>query len=92
MWLYTQHAGFTLGNSLFGAFNLTKHAYFDKYSGYGIGFDTRRNFLLSDGIRFAQNIIIFGADMNSSVHVDNRKKDILKSDSLLPKKVLYLLQ
>ena len=26
---------------------------------------------------FGQNIIIFGADMNSSRHIDNRGKDIL---------------
>ena len=26
---------------------------------------------------FDKNIIIFGADMNSSVHIDNKKKDIL---------------
>ena len=26
---------------------------------------------------FGQNCIIFGVDMSSSVHVDNKKKDIL---------------
>ena len=26
---------------------------------------------------FGKNVIIFGADMSSSVHVDNKKKDIL---------------
>ena len=26
---------------------------------------------------FGQNVIIFGVDMSSSVHVDNKKKDIL---------------
>ena len=26
---------------------------------------------------FGQNVIIFGADTSSSVHVDNKKKDIL---------------
>ena len=42
LWSYTQDADFTLGNSLFGAFKLTKNASFNKYSysGYGIGFDT----------------------------------------------------
>ena len=27
---------------------------------------------------FGQNIIIFGADMNSSIHIDNKGKDILQ--------------
>ena len=31
-------------------------------------------FSLSDGSGFTKNVIIFGADMNSSVHVDNKKK------------------
>ena len=26
---------------------------------------------------YGQNVIIFGADMNSSIHVDNKGKDIL---------------
>ena len=26
---------------------------------------------------FGQNVLIFGADMSSSVHIDNKKKDIL---------------
>ena len=32
-------------------------------------------FSLSDGSRFSKNMITFVADMNSSAHVDNRKKD-----------------
>ena len=28
-------------------------------------------------IGFGRNCIIFGADINSSVHIDNNKKDIL---------------
>ena len=46
------------------------------YSGYGIGFDRRSNFSFPNG-GFGQNVLIFGADMNSSIHVDNKKKDIL---------------
>ena len=38
-------------------------------------FDIKSNFSFSNG-GFGQNVIIFGADINSSVHVDN-KKDIL---------------
>ena len=33
-----------------------------------------RKFSLPDGGGFAKNIIIFGADMGSFVHIDNRKK------------------
>ena len=44
--------------------------------GYGIGFDSKGTFSHQSG-RFAQNIIIFGADMSSSVHANNRTKNIL---------------
>ena len=68
----------TLQNCLFGAVTLTKNADIDKYrySGYGIGFDRRSSFSFPGG-GFGQNIIIFGADMNSSIHIDNKGKDIL---------------
>ena len=68
----------TIKNCLFGAFTLTKNTDIDKYrySGYGIGFDRRSSFSFPGG-GFGQNIIIFGADMNLSSHVDNKKKDIL---------------
>ena len=33
------------------------------------------SFLLCSGSRFGKNVI-FGADMSSSVHIDNKKKDI----------------
>ena len=69
---------FVLGNSLFGDFMLTKTTNLDKYkySGYSIGFDVHRSFLLSDGSGFCKNVIIFGADMSSSVHSDKKKKDL----------------
>ena len=57
---------------------MTKNADIDKhgYSGYGIGFDRRSSFSFpSSG--FGQNLLIFGVDMNSSAHIDNKKKDIL---------------
>ena len=49
-------------NFLFRSVKLTKNADSDKYkySGYGIGFDSRSEFYVTD-------VIIFGADMNSSV-------------------------
>ena len=63
---------------MLGAVTLTKKADIDKYgySGYGTGFDRKSSFSFPGG-RFGQNVIIFGADMSSSVHVDNKKKDIL---------------
>ena len=68
----------TLKNRLFGAVTLTKNADIDKYrySGYGIGFDRRGSFSFPGG-GYGQNVIIFGADMNSSPHVDNKGRDIL---------------
>ena len=68
----------TIKNWLFGAVTLTKNADMEKYkySGYGIGFDGRSSFLFLSG-GFGQNILIFGADMSSSIHIDNKKKDIL---------------
>ena len=47
--------------------------------------NVEKGFLLSGGNRFVKNVIIFGADVSSSVHFHNRKKDILKPDSHLPK-------
>ena len=68
----------TLKNSLIGAVTLTKNADIDKYqySGYGIRFDRKLSFSFPGG-GFGQNVIIFGVDMSSSAHVDNKKKDIL---------------
>ena len=68
----------TLENCLFGAVTLTKNVNIDKYgySGYGIGFDRRSSFSFPSG-GFGQNVLIFGVDMSSSAHIDNKKKDIL---------------
>ena len=63
---------------MFGAVSLTKNIGIDKYkySGYGIGgFDKKEKFPVGNG--FGRNCIIFGVDMSSSVHVENKKKDIL---------------
>ena len=46
------------------------------YSGYGIWFD-RKSSLLFPCVGFGQNVLIFGVDMSSSSHIDNKKKDIL---------------
>ena len=63
---------------MFGAVELTKNSDIDKckYSEYGIGFDAKGNFLFPNG-SFAQNVVIFGADMSSSVHANNKTKNIL---------------
>ena len=68
----------TLKNCLFNAVALTKNADTDKYgySGYGIEFDRRSSFTFPGG-GFGQNVLIFGVDMSSSTHIDNKKKDIL---------------
>ena len=47
-----------------------------KFSGCGIGFDSRSDSSFAD-INMGKNVIIFGADMSSSVHIDNKNKDIL---------------
>ena len=63
---------------VWNAVSLTKHVDIDqyKYSGYGIGFDRKGEFSFgSNG--FGRNVIIFGADMSSSVHANNRTKNIL---------------
>ena len=57
---------------------MTKNTDIDKYgySGYGIGFDRKSSFSFPGG-GFGQNVLIFGVDMSSSAHIDNKKKDIL---------------
>ena len=47
------------------------------YSECSIGFDICRTFSLSNGSGFSKTMITFGADDSSSVHADNRKKNIL---------------
>ena len=68
----------TLKKCLFGAVTLTKNADIDKYgySGYGIGFD-RKSSCSFPGGGCGQNVIVLGLDMNLSIHVDNKRKDIL---------------
>ena len=76
----------TLEKCLFGAVSLTKNADIDqyKYSGYGIGIDRKDEF--SSGNKgFGRNCIIFGVDMNSSSHANNRKNNILELGKILYK-------
>ena len=68
----------TLKKCLFGAVTLTENTDIEKYwySGFGIGFDRRSSFSFPGG-GFGQNVLIFEVDMSSSVHIDQKKKDIL---------------
>ena len=69
-WLINLNTDFTLNNCLLGSVKLTKNADPGKYkcSGYSIGFDSRSELLFTDG-SMEKNVIIFGADMSSSVHI-----------------------
>ena len=81
LWPFKQTVDFTLGNSLFGAVQLTKNADFHKYkySRHDIEFDASRSFLLLDGSGLGKSVTIFGADVRSSVHVNDNKKRNLSS-------------
>ena len=65
-------------NWLFSSVKQNKNADPDKYkySSYSIGFDSLSEFSLVDWSS-GKYVIIFGADMSSSVHVDNKVKYIL---------------
>ena len=79
LWNHTYSSDPTVRNCLFGAVKLVKkNADIDKYkcSGYGIGLDTKGTFEFP-AIGFSRNVIIFGVDLSSSGHIDNKKKDIL---------------
>ena len=78
LWPFIVGKDFVLKNSLVGAVNLTKNTNdFDKYKcfGYVVRFDAHGRFLTSDGTASGKNVMVFGADMSSSVHIDNRKKN-----------------
>ena len=66
----------TLENCLFGSVKLSKNPDIDKYkySGFGIRFDRKGEFSINNG--FGQNVIIFGADMSSSAHANNKTRNI----------------
>ena len=67
-----------LKDCLFGSVKLTKNVNPDKYkySGYSIGFDSFSEFSFTDE-SMGENFSICGAHMNSSVHIDNKGKDII---------------
>ena len=47
-----------------------------KYNSYGIGFNSRSEFSWTDG-SVSKNVIIFGVDMSSSLHIDSKNKHTL---------------
>ena len=57
---------------MFSAVKLIKHVDVDqyKYSGYGNGFD--RCYWIDDKV--GKNVIVFGKDMSSFPHIDNKKR------------------
>ena len=62
---------------MFGAVKLTKNSDIDKYryGGYSIDFDSKESFLHSNGL--GRNATIFGADMSSPTHTNNKMRNIL---------------
>ena len=77
-WSRALKTDFTLGICLFGSVKLTKNTDLGKYknSGCDIAFDSRSEFPFTDE-SMRKKIIIFGVDMGSSVHIDNKNKIVL---------------
>ena len=80
----TRNTDYTIQNALFGAIKITKNADYSKnnYAGYGLCFDQGGEFSHTvrqgnfDRTTDARNVIIFGVDMSSSIHVTNRANNI----------------
>ena len=74
-WSRDLKTDFTFDICLFGAVKLTKNVDSDKYrySGYGTGFDAFSQLSWSGG-SWGKNVVIFGTDSSSFVHVDNKKR------------------
>ena len=68
-------------NTVFTLKDCPKNAAPDQYvcSGFDIGFDSCSEFSLLDG-NVGKNVIVFGVNMSSSVHIDNKGKDVLILD------------
>ena len=75
---YTRNTDYTVQNALFGGVKITKSAtdtLKHKYEAYGICFDEGGTFS-KGGITNGRNVIIFGVDMSSSIHANNRANNI----------------
>ena len=88
----TRDKSFTIQNALFGAMQITKNATDNdknNYKGYGICFDERSEFghTITEGgsthTTDTRNVLIFGADMSSSVHATNRANHIYLMGTVL---------
>ena len=68
---------FTVQNGLFGGIKIIKDVNISnyKYSGYGICFDGKGKFSIGN-ITNGKNVIIFGVDTSSSIHVTNKLNNI----------------
>ena len=64
----TDETGFIIRGCYTKNFDPDNYSYF----GYCFSFDVHGTFSLTNG-RFGTNVVIFGADMSSSVLVDNKK-------------------
>ena len=73
----TKTSNIALENCLFGAVKLIKNSDVEKYkySGYDIGFDSRGSFSHPSG-GDSKNVIIFGADLSSSAHANNKVNNV----------------
>ena len=73
-----KNTAFKLRNCLFGSVKLTENTDLDKYkyNGFGIGFDSCREYSLPHR-SVGKDVIIFEVDMSPSVHIGNKGKDIL---------------
>ena len=74
----TRNTGFTIQNALLGALKIPEDpsdSSNDKYSGYGICFDEGSDFSIGN-ITNSKNVIIFGCDLISSSHANNRPNNI----------------
>ena len=69
---------FTVQNALFGAMQITKNADTSKYKykGYGICFDEGGSFSKGN-ISNGKNVLIYGVDESSLVHVTNKANNIM---------------
>ena len=81
----TRDTSYTIQNALFGAMQITKdpiNNLKNNYKGYGLCFDERSNFshtITQDGRQRTsngKNVLIFGADLSSSIHATNAANHI----------------
>ena len=74
---FSRNTDYTMKNALFGAMKITKNTNTskNKYEGYGICFDEGGSFI-SGNITNSRNVLIFGADMSSSIHNTNKANNI----------------